>query len=197
VRAATASVDGASRWQVLCDGREIMRKLRELFGSLIESIAKRICSLVLVTSVAIVPATSTPVGATPIKQFLANLNGGQVAPPKDVFSFAVAHLFFEEESAMLCFSITYSNLSSFETAVHRPRPSASGRSFEESTSCCATSPASSRVRPRATGPLGHSGAVAAHPGRAPIATGAARVAFWGAAAMGCTAVVGPLFGTAI
>jgi hypothetical protein len=118
VRAATASVDGASRWQVLCDGREIMRKLRELFGSLIESIAKRICSLVLVTSVAIVPATSTPVGATPIKQFLANLNGGQVAPPKDVFSFAVAHLFFEEESAMLCFSITYSNLSSFETAAH-------------------------------------------------------------------------------
>jgi VIT1/CCC1 family predicted Fe2+/Mn2+ transporter len=41
------------------------------------------------------------------------------------------------------------------------------------------------------------GAVAAHLGRAPIATGAARVAFWGAAAMGCTAVVGRLFGTAV
>ena len=38
------------------------------------------------------------------------------------------------------------------------------------------------------------GAVAARIGGAPIARGAARVAFWGAAAMGCTFAIGRLFG---
>jgi VIT1/CCC1 family predicted Fe2+/Mn2+ transporter len=38
------------------------------------------------------------------------------------------------------------------------------------------------------------GAVAARLGGAPLAVGAARVAFWGAVAMGCTALVGRLFG---
>jgi VIT1/CCC1 family predicted Fe2+/Mn2+ transporter len=40
------------------------------------------------------------------------------------------------------------------------------------------------------------GAAAAHLGGAPLATGALRVAFWGAVAMGCTALVGRLFGAA-
>jgi VIT1/CCC1 family predicted Fe2+/Mn2+ transporter len=38
------------------------------------------------------------------------------------------------------------------------------------------------------------GGVAARLGGAPLITGAARVAFWGAVAMGCTALVGRLFG---
>jgi VIT1/CCC1 family predicted Fe2+/Mn2+ transporter len=38
------------------------------------------------------------------------------------------------------------------------------------------------------------GGVAARLGGAPIAAGAARVTFWGAVAMGCTALVGKLFG---
>ncbi|MEZ4413959.1 MAG: VIT1/CCC1 transporter family protein [Gemmatimonadales bacterium] len=41
------------------------------------------------------------------------------------------------------------------------------------------------------------GAVAAHIGGAPRMRGAVRVAFWGAVAMGCTALVGRLFGAAI
>ncbi|HMU62946.1 MAG TPA: VIT family protein [Gemmatimonadales bacterium] len=41
------------------------------------------------------------------------------------------------------------------------------------------------------------GGVAAHIGGAPLTRGAARVAFWGAVAMGCTALVGRLFGTII
>ncbi len=41
------------------------------------------------------------------------------------------------------------------------------------------------------------GGVAAHAGGAPIARGALRVGFWGAAAMGITAVVGKLFGSAV
>ncbi|MEO6463075.1 MAG: VIT1/CCC1 transporter family protein, partial [Candidatus Eisenbacteria bacterium] len=41
------------------------------------------------------------------------------------------------------------------------------------------------------------GAVAARLGGAPLARGALRVAFWGAVAMGCTAVVGLLFGTVV
>jgi VIT1/CCC1 family predicted Fe2+/Mn2+ transporter len=41
------------------------------------------------------------------------------------------------------------------------------------------------------------GAVAAHIGGAPRMRGAIRVAFWGAVAMGCTALVGRLFGTVI
>lgn len=39
------------------------------------------------------------------------------------------------------------------------------------------------------------GALAAHTGGAPVASGALRVAFWGALAMGVTAAVGALFGT--
>jgi VIT1/CCC1 family predicted Fe2+/Mn2+ transporter len=39
------------------------------------------------------------------------------------------------------------------------------------------------------------GGTAARLGGAPVATGAARVAFWGAVAMGCTALVGRLFGS--
>ena len=41
------------------------------------------------------------------------------------------------------------------------------------------------------------GAVAANLGGAPMWRGAARVAFWGAVAMGATALVGKLFGTAV
>ena len=41
------------------------------------------------------------------------------------------------------------------------------------------------------------GGVAAHLGGAPVARGAVRVAFWGAVAMGCTAVVGRLFGAVV
>ncbi|HLN57613.1 MAG TPA: VIT1/CCC1 transporter family protein, partial [Thermoanaerobaculia bacterium] len=39
------------------------------------------------------------------------------------------------------------------------------------------------------------GAAAARLGGAPMLTGAVRVTFWGAVAMGCTALVGRLFGT--
>jgi VIT1/CCC1 family predicted Fe2+/Mn2+ transporter len=39
------------------------------------------------------------------------------------------------------------------------------------------------------------GGIAARLGGAPMVRGAARVAFWGAVAMGCTALVGRLFGT--
>ncbi len=41
------------------------------------------------------------------------------------------------------------------------------------------------------------GAVAARLGRASLLIGAARVTFWGAVAMGCTALVGRLFGTVV
>ncbi|MCC6715351.1 MAG: VIT family protein [Gammaproteobacteria bacterium] len=41
------------------------------------------------------------------------------------------------------------------------------------------------------------GATAAYAGNAPVLKGAARVAFWGAMAMGATALVGKLFGAAI
>lgn len=41
------------------------------------------------------------------------------------------------------------------------------------------------------------GTVAAQLGGAPVARGALRIAFWGAVAMGCTAVVGRLFGAVL
>jgi len=41
------------------------------------------------------------------------------------------------------------------------------------------------------------GGAAARLGGAPVAAGAARVVFWGAVAMGCTALVGQLFGTVV
>jgi VIT1/CCC1 family predicted Fe2+/Mn2+ transporter len=41
------------------------------------------------------------------------------------------------------------------------------------------------------------GATAARAGDAPMAVGAARVAFWGALAMAATAAVGKLFGTSV
>jgi hypothetical protein len=103
-----------------------MRTTRDRFGTRIEAAARGIGSLALAAAVAIVPATSTPASAKPIKQFLATLNGGQVAPPKDVLSFAIAHLTFDERSAMLCFSITTGILSSFETASHIHGPADPG-----------------------------------------------------------------------
>jgi VIT1/CCC1 family predicted Fe2+/Mn2+ transporter len=39
--------------------------------------------------------------------------------------------------------------------------------------------------------------VAAHVGGAPLARGSLRVAFWGAVAMGVTALVGRLFGAVV
>ena len=41
------------------------------------------------------------------------------------------------------------------------------------------------------------GGVAAHLGGAPLLRGIARVTFWGAVAMGCTALLGRLFGTVV
>ena len=41
------------------------------------------------------------------------------------------------------------------------------------------------------------GGIAARLGRASLVIGAARVMFWGAVAMGCTALVGRLFGTVV
>lgn len=41
------------------------------------------------------------------------------------------------------------------------------------------------------------GAIAARLGRASLVIGAARVMFWGAVAMGCTALIGRLFGTVV
>jgi VIT1/CCC1 family predicted Fe2+/Mn2+ transporter len=41
------------------------------------------------------------------------------------------------------------------------------------------------------------GGVAARLGGAPLVRGAVRVAFWGAVAMGCTALVGRLFGIVV
>jgi VIT1/CCC1 family predicted Fe2+/Mn2+ transporter len=45
--------------------------------------------------------------------------------------------------------------------------------------------------------LGALGAAAARLGGAPLARGAARVVFWGAVAMACTALIGRLFGTTV
>ncbi len=41
------------------------------------------------------------------------------------------------------------------------------------------------------------GAIAARLGRASLVIGATRVMFWGSVAMGCTALVGRLFGTVV
>jgi VIT1/CCC1 family predicted Fe2+/Mn2+ transporter len=41
------------------------------------------------------------------------------------------------------------------------------------------------------------GSLAASLGKASVFRGAARVAFWGVAAMACTALIGKLFGTAV
>lgn len=59
-------------------------------------------------------------GATPpIKNFVALLNGTQEAPPNPtVTATGIAYLTYVDSTKMLCVYLTYSNLSSAETAAH-------------------------------------------------------------------------------
>ncbi len=71
-------------------------------------------------------ALSSPVAWAAPKQFLANLNGGQETPPVNTTAFGVAHLTLDQSTNQLCFSITFTGLSSAETAAHIHGPAEPG-----------------------------------------------------------------------
>jgi hypothetical protein len=52
------------------------------------------------------------------KQFLALLNAGQETPVNDSTAQGVAHLFFNDSDKMLCFAISFADLSTPEAVAH-------------------------------------------------------------------------------
>ena len=68
--------------------------------------------------------TALPASAASTKTFTALLNGGQETPPTTSDAFGVAFLTFDEKTKMLCYSISFSRLSSNEIAAHVHGPAA-------------------------------------------------------------------------
>jgi len=94
----------------------------------------------------------TALSASAIERpFTAVLNGGQEDPPNDSESFGVAFMTFDTISKMLCYSITFSALSSDEVSAHFHGPAAPG---ESASVMFAITPVPGRVKNGCVGPFG-------------------------------------------
>ena len=60
------------------------------------------------------------------RNFIAVINPGQEMPPVSEFSMGNAFMTYDTKTAMLCFSISYLNLSSAEVAAHFHGPGSPG-----------------------------------------------------------------------
>ena len=82
---------------------------------------------VAIASLVVLGATVFPANAGDTKTFIAVINSGQVvAPPSSSNSFGNAHLLFDKTTDLLCFSISYSALTSMETKAHLHGPASAG-----------------------------------------------------------------------
>ncbi len=88
-------------------------------------IAKSTASVVI-ASLLMLGATVVPANAGATRTFIAVINSGQEVPPNASNSFGNAHLIFDKTTDELCFSISYSELSSAETAAHFHGPASAG-----------------------------------------------------------------------
>src|SRR5437899_3477870 len=68
--------------------------------------------------------TALPANAASIKTFTALLNGGQETPPTTSDALGVAFLTFDEKTKNLCYSISFTRLTSTEIAAHVHGPAA-------------------------------------------------------------------------
>ena len=67
-----------------------------------------------------------PASAASTKIFTALLNGGQETPPTTSDALGVAFLTFDEKTKNLCYSISFTRLTSTEVAAHVHGPAAPG-----------------------------------------------------------------------
>jgi len=72
--------------------------------------------------------SALPVGAASTKTFIALMNGGQETPPTTSDALGVAFLTFDEATKMLCYSISFTTLTSAEAAAHVHGPATPGQS---------------------------------------------------------------------
>jgi hypothetical protein len=90
--------------------------------------ARRFTSLLRSTvgAVALVAMSSNPAPAA-VKQFVSVLNAGQEVPATDSAALGVAHLTYDTQTKMLCYSISYSGLEGgqndeLQSHFHGPGP---------------------------------------------------------------------------
>ncbi len=82
---------------------------------------------VAIASLVVLGATVFPANAGNTKTFISVINSGQVVMPSSSSnSFGNAHLLFDKTTDLLCFSISYSALTSLETKAHLHGPASAG-----------------------------------------------------------------------
>ncbi len=82
---------------------------------------------VAIASLVVLGATVFPANADGTRTFIAVINSGQEGVPSNQSnSFGNAHLIFDKTTDELCFSISYSALSSAEIAAHFHGPASAG-----------------------------------------------------------------------
>jgi hypothetical protein len=89
---------------------------------------RRLASLLLsaVGAIALLATSSSPAGAA-VKQLVAVLNAGQEVPTTDSAALGVAHLTYDTQTKMLCYSISYTGLEGgqndeLQSHFHGPAP---------------------------------------------------------------------------
>jgi hypothetical protein len=100
--------------------QEIFRSIRTAKAGLGALLIVPVALMLLVLA-----ASASPVSAIE-RPFTAVLTGGQEVPPNDSEAFGVAFVTFDTVSKMLCYSITFNELGSDETAAHFHGPAAPG-----------------------------------------------------------------------
>ncbi len=71
--------------------------------------------------------SALPARAASTKTFIALMNGGQETPPTTSDALGVAFLTFDEATKMLCYSISFTKLTSAEVAAHVHGPATPGQ----------------------------------------------------------------------
>jgi hypothetical protein len=93
--------------------------------------SRRLASLLISTvSAVVLVASSGGTARAAVKQFIALLNAGQEVPATDSAALGVAHLTYDTQTKMLCYSISYSDLESGqndELQSHFHGPAAAGQ----------------------------------------------------------------------
>lgn len=85
-----------------------------------------VVTTVLLVAVAFALPVSVADGGDDVETFFAVLNGGQENPATTSNALGVALLTFNEETKMLCFSISYTDLGADEIAAHFHAPASPG-----------------------------------------------------------------------
>lgn len=103
----------------------------------------------LIAMMVILAAAAAPADAI-VKPFNAVLTGGQEVPQNASEAFGVAFVTFDTRTSTLCYTITFSELGSDETAAHFHGPAAPG---QDADVILAITPVPGRAKNGCVGPL--------------------------------------------